>query len=44
MRFLLVEGSKDVEESVKLYEKRLGKKKIPKPDTESYKFIEYFSE
>lgn len=44
IRFLLVEGKKDVEEAIKLYEERLEKNKLPKPDTEGYKFIEYFSE
>ncbi|MDI6890719.1 MAG: hypothetical protein QMC83_07275 [Thermodesulfovibrionales bacterium] len=44
LRFLLVEGTKDVEEAIKLYEERLEKKKLPIPDTEGYKFIEYFSE
>jgi len=44
LRFLLVEGSKDVEEGVKLYEQRLEEKKMPKPDAGGYKFIEYFAE
>lgn len=43
MRYLLVEGTKDVEEAIKLYEEKLEKMKLPKPDTEGYKFIEYFS-
>ncbi|MEW6162528.1 MAG: hypothetical protein AB1606_04350 [Nitrospirota bacterium] len=43
LRFLLVEGTKDVEEAIKLYEERLEKKKLPIPDTEGYKLIEYFS-
>jgi len=44
LRFLLVEGTKDVEVAIKLYEERLEKKKLLKPDTKGYKFIEYFSE
>lgn len=44
LRFLLVEGTKDIEEAIKLYEERLEKKKLPKPDTKDYQFIEYFSE
>lgn len=44
LRFLLVEGKKDVEEAIKLYEARLEETKLPLPDEEGYKFIEYFSE
>lgn len=44
MRFLLVEGKKDMEEAIKLYEERLEAKKLPKPDEIGYKFIEYLSE
>ncbi|MEW6215436.1 MAG: hypothetical protein AB1478_09605 [Nitrospirota bacterium] len=44
MRFLLLEGKKDIEEAIKLYEERLEANKLPKPDKIGYKFIEYFSE
>lgn len=44
LRFLLVEGKKDVEEAIKLHEARLEETKLPLPDERGYKFIEYFSE
>ncbi|MEW6109703.1 MAG: hypothetical protein AB1632_11135 [Nitrospirota bacterium] len=44
MRFLLVEGIKDIEEAIKLYGERLGKNKLPAPDPEARVFIEYLSE
>ena len=44
LRFLLVEGTKDIEEAITLYEERLEKKKRLKPDTKGYEFIEHFSE
>lgn len=44
LRFLLVEGKKDVEEAIKLHESRLEETKLPLPDERGYKFIEYFSE
>ena len=44
LRFLLVEGTKDVEETIKMYEARLEENKLPLPDEKGYKFIEYFSE
>lgn len=44
LRFLLVEGKKDVEEAIKLYEVRLEKTKLTLPDIRGDKFIEYFSE
>lgn len=44
LRFLLVEGAKDIEEAIKLYEERLKKKKIHRSDTKGYEFIEHFSE
>ena len=43
LRFLLVEGIKDIEEAIKLYEDSLEKMKKPMPDTKEYKFLEYFS-
>jgi hypothetical protein len=44
LRFLVVEGTKDVEDAIKLYEERLEKKKLSTPDSKGYKFLEYFSE
>jgi len=44
LRFLLVEGTKDVEGTIKLYEERLEKKKLPVADARGHKFLEYFSE
>lgn len=44
LRFLVVEGTKDVEDAIKLYEERLEKKKQSVPETKEYKFLEYFSE
>ncbi len=44
LRLLSVEGAKDIEETVKLYEERLEKEKPPEYDPMSSKFIEYFSE
>ncbi len=43
VRFLLAQGSKDVEETVKMYEERLEKNKLPGPAPSSHKFMEYFS-
>lgn len=42
-RFLLVEGKKDIEEAIKLYEERLEKEKLLIPDPVGSTFIEYFS-
>jgi hypothetical protein len=44
LRFLLVEGRKNMEEMVKLYEARLEDTKVSLPDERGDKFIEYFSE
>ncbi len=44
LRLLLVEGTKDIEETIKMYKERLEKNKSHKPDPMGYKFIEYFSE
>jgi hypothetical protein len=44
LRFLLVEGTKDIEETITLYEERLEKKKLSKPDAKGYHFIEHLSE
>jgi hypothetical protein len=43
LRFLLVEGKKEVEETIKLYESRLEETKLSLPDDKGDKFIEYFS-
>jgi len=44
LRFLLVQGVKDTDEAIKMYEERLEKKKLPAPDAEGHAFIEYLSE
>ena len=44
LRFLLVEGKKEMEEAIKLYEARLEDTKLPFPDEEGIQFIEFFSE
>ena len=43
-RFLLVEGTRDINDAVKLYERRLEKNKRSQPDLTSGKYLEYFSE
>ena len=43
LRFLLVEGKKEVEEMIKLYESRLEETKLTLPDDKGGKFIEHFS-
>jgi hypothetical protein len=42
-RFLLVEGSRDLDEAIKTYEDRLGKDRLPGPDRMSGPFIDYLS-
>jgi hypothetical protein len=44
MRFLLVEGTKDIEETIKMYEGRLEKSKLSTKDPAGHNFIEYLSE
>jgi hypothetical protein len=44
LRFLLVEGKKEMEEAILLYETRLEKIKMPLSDVNGQQFIEYFSE
>jgi hypothetical protein len=44
LRFLLVEGKKEIEEAISLYEARLEETKLPLPDMNGQQFIEYFSE
>ncbi len=43
MRFLLVEGTRDLEDAVRLYESRLEKSKTTKPDPVGRKYLDYFS-
>jgi hypothetical protein len=43
MRFLHVQGAKDIEDAITLYKERLEKKKLPAPDPAGYKYIEYIS-
>ncbi len=44
LRFLLVEGTKDIEGAIQLYEEKLERKKLPEPNTKEHQFLEYFSE
>lgn len=44
MRVLLVEGTKEIEGTVRQYEERLEKVKRPVPDPSGYTFLEFFSE
>jgi len=44
LRFLLVEGKRDVEEAIQSYGSRLEKNKLRLTDETGFKFIEYFSE
>jgi hypothetical protein len=44
MRVLLVEGNKEIEDTIKQYEERLEKVKRPVPDPSGYKFLDFFSE
>jgi hypothetical protein len=43
-RFLLVEGTRDIDDAVKLYEKCLEKNKLSKPNPTGCRYLEYFSE
>jgi hypothetical protein len=43
LRFLLVEGTKDAEEAIRLYRERLEANKSSKPDKTGEKFIEHLS-
>jgi hypothetical protein len=43
LRLLLIEGTKDIEDAIKLYRQRLEEKKLSIPDPEGHRFIEYFS-
>lgn len=44
VKVLLVEGTKEIEETIKMYEERLEKRKRISPDPEALRFIEYLSE
>jgi len=44
LKFLIVEGTSDIENAVTLYEKRLEKKKLSAPEVDSNGFVEYLSE
>lgn len=44
LRILLVEGTKEIEETIKTYEERLEKRKTISPDPEALRFIEYLSD
>lgn len=44
LRFLLVEGKKEMEEAISLYEARLEETRLSLPDLNGERFIEYFSE
>ncbi len=43
LRFLYVEGMRDVEDAIRLYAERLEKRKLPQPDLRGGEFIEYLS-
>ncbi len=44
VRVLLVEGMKEIEDTIKIYEERLEQRKTSSPDPEALRFIEYLSE
>jgi hypothetical protein len=44
VRVLLVEGTKEIEETIKVYEERLEQRKKLSTDPEAIRFIEYLSE
>lgn len=43
-RSLLVEGTRDIDDALKIYTDRLEESKSPTPDPSGRKFLEYFSE
>jgi hypothetical protein len=43
MRFLLVEGIRDLDDAIKLYESKLEKSRLPKPDPVGRRYLDYFS-
>jgi hypothetical protein len=44
MRFLLVEGTRDIDDAIRLYESRLEKNKLAQSDPTGRRYLEYFSE
>jgi hypothetical protein len=44
LRILLVEGTKDIDDALKIHIERLEKSKGPSPDPAGQRFIEYFSD
>ena len=44
MRFLMVEGTKRIDDEIRLYAERLERKKKPQPDVMGLRFIEFFSQ
>lgn len=44
LRFLLVEGTKDIDDALKIYIGRLETSRGPSPDPSGQRFIAYFSE
>lgn len=44
LRFILVEGLKEIEDEIKLYRKRLEANRLPEPDGLAERFLEYFSQ
>jgi len=43
-RVLLVEGTKEIEEAIKIHEERLKKRKKTSPDPGAIRFLEYLLE
>ncbi len=43
LRFMIVEGMKEVEEAIKLYQDRLEKRKLSSPDIKAYNFFRFLS-
>jgi hypothetical protein len=43
LRYLLVEGSRDLDDAVRLYEERLEKDRLPVPDQDGKRFLESLS-
>ncbi len=44
LRFIIVEGTKEVEEAIKLYQDKLEKKKLNTSEIKGYNFLDFFSE
>lgn len=43
MRILLVEGKKEMEDTIKMYAEKLEKKRLRSPDPDGQRFLEYLS-